>query len=105
MIFNLRSDDRGVTPPFFVGAEIRAGHYPGLYRRNRMFTHLVDPPPVLTGTYGAAEQSPIIVRGFGIKENTAIPQIFVSSATKKKMERLLAAENVFAHGCRGKNDK
>lgn len=95
LIFDLRADDRGAYTSFFVGARIRAGlYYPGLCRRNIMFTHLVDPPPAVTRTYGAAEQSLRIIRGFGIKENTVIPQIFVSSVTKNKMERLLTAENV-----------
>lgn len=95
VIFDLRADDRGAYTSFFVGSRMRAGlYYPGLSRRNRMFTHLVDPPPVVSRTYGAAEQSLKIIRGFGINENTAIPQIFVSSTTKKKMERLLTAENV-----------
>lgn len=95
LIFDLRADDRGAYTSFFVGARMRAGlYYPGLSRRNRMFTHLVDPPPAVTRTYGAAEQSLRIIRGFGIKENTLIPQIFVSSATKNKMERLLAAESI-----------
>ena len=98
LIFDLRADDRGAYTSFFVGARIRAGlYYPGLFRRNRMFTHLVDPPPAVTRTYGAAEQSLRILRGFGIKENTVIPRIFVSSVTKNKMERLLAAENVDVH--------
>ena len=98
LIFDLRADDRGAYTSFFVGAKIRVGlYYPELFRRNRMFTHLVDPPPAVTRTYGAAEQSLRIIRGFGIKENTVIPQIFVSSATKNKMEKLLTAENVAVH--------
>ena len=98
LIFDLRADDRGAYTSFFVGARMRASlYYPGLSRRNRMFTHLVEPPPVVTRTYGAAEQSLRIIRGFGIKENTVIPQIFVSSVTKNKMEILLAEENVDVH--------
>ena len=98
LIFDLRADDRGAYTSFFVGARMRAGlYYPGLSWRNRMFTHLVDPPPVVTRTYGAAEQSLRIIRAFGIEENTVIPQIFVSSVTKNKIERLLAAENVAVH--------
>jgi ADP-heptose:LPS heptosyltransferase len=97
LIFDLRADDRGAYTSFFVGAKMRAAlYYSGLFWRNRMFTHLVDPPPATERerTYRAAEQSLRIIRGFGIKETTVIPQIFVSSATKNKVEGLLAAENV-----------
>jgi ADP-heptose:LPS heptosyltransferase len=99
LIFDLRADDRGAYTSFFVGARMRAAlYYSGLFWRNRMFTHLVDPPPTTEKerTYRAAEQSLKIVRGFGIKEDTVIPQIFVSSATKNKTAGLLAAENVVA---------
>jgi len=99
LIFDLRADDRGAYTSFFVGAKIRAAlYYSGLFWRNRMFTHLVDPPPPTEKekTYRAADQSLKIIRGFGIKENTVIPQIFVSSATKNKVEGLLVAENVAA---------
>lgn len=99
LIFDLRADDRGAFTSFLIGATIRAAlYYSGFFWRNRMFTHLVDPPPPTEKerTYRAADQSLKIIRGFGIKENTVIPQIFVSPATKNKAKRLLAAENVAA---------
>ena len=99
LIFDLRADDRGAFTSFLIGAPIRAAlYYSGFFWRNRMFTHLVDPPPTTERerTYRAADQSLKIIRGFGIKENTVIPQIFVSPATKNKAKRLLAAENVAA---------
>ncbi len=96
LIFDLRADDRGAYTSFFVGARIRAAlYYAGLFWRNRMFTHLVDAPATeREKTCRAAEQSLKIIKGFGIKESTVIPQIFVSSATKNKIETLLAAEKV-----------
>jgi ADP-heptose:LPS heptosyltransferase len=95
LIFDLRADDRGAYTSFFIGARMRAGlYYAGLSWRNRLFTHLSDPPPVVEKINGAAEHSLRVIRGFGIKENTAVPHIFVSSATKNKMGRLLAAENI-----------
>ena len=95
LIFDLRADDRGAYTSFFVGATMRAAlYYSKLSWRNRMFTHLVDPPLAKERIHGAAEQSLKIVRGFGIKENTSIPQIFVSETMKDKMLKLMAAEKI-----------
>jgi len=97
LVFDLRADDRGAYTSFFIGARMRASlYYSALSWRNRLFTNLVDPPPAVTRVHGAAEQSLRLIRGFGIKESTVIPQIFVSPATKNKMAGLLAAENVAA---------
>jgi ADP-heptose:LPS heptosyltransferase len=99
LIFDLRADDRGAYTSFFIGSKMRAAlYYSKLSWRNRMFTHLVDSPPSTERERKcrAAEQSLKIIRGFGIKENAVIPQIFVSSATKNKIGELLAAENVAA---------
>ena len=43
---------------------------------------------------GAPEQSLKIIRGFGIKETTSIPQIFVDEKLKDKMSKLLTEEKV-----------
>jgi len=97
LVFDLRADDRGAYTSFFIGAKMRASlYYPGLSWRNRLFTNLVDPPPAVTRVHGAAEQSLRLIRGFGIKESTVIPQIFVSPSTTNKMAELLVAENVAA---------
>ena len=86
LIFDLRADDRGAYTSFFIGAKMRAGlYYPGLSWRNRLFTNLVDPLQVTTRTHGAAEQSLRIIRGFGIKETTSIPKIFVSQEIKGEL--------------------
>ena len=97
LLFDLRADDRGAFISFFSGARIRAAlYYQGLHWRNKMFTHLANPPQAKERILGAAEQSLKIIRSFGIQETTSIPQIFVSTATKNKMGRLLKAENVAA---------
>ena len=95
LLFDLRADDRGAFISFFSGAKMRAAlYYSGLIWRNKAFTHLVDPLPQKERVYGAAEQSLKILRGFGIKETTSIPQIFVSETMKDKMLKLMAAEKI-----------
>lgn len=95
LMFDLRADDRGTIIVYLAGAKIRAAlHYPGLSWRNRAFTHLVDPLPAKERIHGAAEQSLKIVCGFGIKETTSIPQIFVSQKIKNKAAELITAEKI-----------
>ena len=95
LIFDLRSDDRGAYTSFLVSAPIRAAlHYPGLSWRNRAFTHLVEPLPNNERVYSAAEQSLRIVRGFGIKETTTIPKIYVSNKIKDKVAELINVEEI-----------
>jgi ADP-heptose:LPS heptosyltransferase len=95
LLFDLRADDRGAFISFFSGAKMRAAlYYSGLFWRNRAFTNLVDPPPVKENILGAAEQSLKIVRGFGIKETTSTPQIFVTEKLKDKISTLLIEEKV-----------
>ena len=97
LLFDLRADDRGAFISFLSGAKMRAAlYYRGINWRNNMFTHLANPPEAKEKVFGAAEQSLKIIRSFGIQETTSIPQIFVSTVTKSKIERLLAAENVAA---------
>ena len=95
LMFDLRADDRGTIMAYLAGAKIRAAlYYPGLSWRNRAFTHLVDPPPAKERIHGAAEQSLKIIRGFGIKETTAIPKIVVSKIIKDKIVELIDAEKI-----------
>ncbi|MCX6224575.1 MAG: glycosyltransferase family 9 protein, partial [Bacteroidia bacterium] len=95
LLFDLRADDRGAFISFFSGARIRAALYcSGLFGRNRAFTHLVDPPLAKERILGAAEQSLQIIRGFGIKETTSTPQIFVTEKLKDKMSALLTEEKI-----------
>jgi heptosyltransferase-3 len=95
LLFDLRADDRGAFLSFLSGAKMRAAlYFPTLRWRNRAFTHLVDPPPIKEKVLGAAEQTLIIIRGFGIKETTSIPQIFVNEKLKDKMSKLLTEENI-----------
>ena len=95
LLFDLRADDRGAFISFFSGAKMRAAqYYSSLSWRNRAFTHLVDSPPAKERILGAAEQSLKIIRGFGIKEITSTPQIFVAQNLRDKMSKLLTEEKV-----------
>jgi len=95
LVIDLRADDRGAVASFLTGAPVRAGlFYPGMTWRNRLFTHLVDPPPRRERTFGAAEQSLQIIRGLGIKETTTIPHIVVSAESKQKTRQIIAAEKI-----------
>jgi heptosyltransferase-3 len=95
LLFDLRADDRGAFISFLSGAKMRAALYcPGLFWRNRAFTHLVDPPSAKERILGAAEQSLKIIRGFAIKETTSTPQIFVAEKLKDRISALLTEENI-----------
>lgn len=95
LVFDLRADDRGAFLSFFSGAKLRAAqYYSGLFWRNRAFTHLVDPPSSGERILGAAEQSLKIIRGFGIKETTSTPQIFVSETSRNTISQMLAGEKI-----------
>ncbi|HUN53798.1 MAG TPA: glycosyltransferase family 9 protein [Smithella sp.] len=95
LLFDLRADQRGAFISFLSGAKIRAAqYYTSLPWRNRAFTHLVNPPAAKERILGASEQSLKIIRGFGIKETTARPQVFVAQNMKDEMLNLLTAEKV-----------
>ena len=95
LLFDLRADDRGAYISLLSGAKMRAAlYYKGINWRNRMFTHLANPPEAKERIFGAAEQSLKIIRSFGIQETTSIPQIFVSTETKNKVITLLKTENI-----------
>ncbi|PKN70955.1 MAG: hypothetical protein CVU54_02950 [Deltaproteobacteria bacterium HGW-Deltaproteobacteria-12] len=97
LVIDLRADDRGAITSLLTGAPFRAAlFYPGLSWRNRLFTHLVNPPPVKNRVFGAAEQSLQIIRGLGIKEETSVPRIAVSAESEQKVRQILAAENIAA---------
>lgn len=98
LVIDLRSDDRGAYTSFFSGAQMRAAlFYPGLSRRNRFFTHLVDPEPVKERVFGAAEQSLKIIRGLGIEETTSAPRIIISAESEQKVRQIIAAEKIVAN--------
>ncbi len=99
LLFDLRADERGAFISLLSGTKMRCAlYYPGWKWRNKAFTHLVEPPPPpREKIYGAAEQSLCIVRGFGVKEITNIPKIFVSPEIKDKTASLLAMENIDTH--------
>ncbi|MEN6623008.1 MAG: glycosyltransferase family 9 protein [Smithella sp.] len=98
LVIDLRADDRGAMTSFFTGAPIRAAlFYPGMAWRNRLFTHLViEPLPKKERVYGAAEQSLQIIRGLGIMEESAVPQIAVSTKSEQKVREIIANEKIIS---------
>lgn len=95
LVIDLRADDRGAITSFLTGAKMRAAlYYPGMTWRNRLFTHLVDPPPSKERIYGAAEQSLRIIRGLGIEDVTTVPQITVNEKMVRKVRAIIAAEKI-----------
>ncbi|NTW07896.1 MAG: glycosyltransferase family 9 protein, partial [Syntrophaceae bacterium] len=98
LVVDLRADDRGAYTSFFSRAKMRVAlFYPGLSRRNRFFTHLVDSEPVKERVFGAAEQSLKIIRGLGIKEETSVPRIVISAESEQKVRQIIAAEKISAN--------
>lgn len=95
LVFDFRGHERGAYTAFLSGAPLRiARHYPHLpWPRNRLFTHLValsaDPLPV-----GAADQSLIILRAFGIETKQVIPRLELSAAVRRRAGEILAAAGV-----------
>ncbi|MBW2558582.1 MAG: glycosyltransferase family 9 protein [Deltaproteobacteria bacterium] len=99
LVFDLRSDDRGAYMAFLSGASIRAALlYRGLKWRNFLFTHLADPLPPKERIYGAAEQSLLVVRGFGIDTEDGIPKLWISEKARESVKQLLHHEGVTAVG-------
>jgi ADP-heptose:LPS heptosyltransferase len=98
LVIDLRADDRGAITSFFTGAPLRAAlYYPGLTWRNRLFTHLVlEPVPKKERVLGAAEQSLQIIRGLGMKEETSIPRIIVSTESEQTVRQIITAEKIVA---------
>ena len=95
LVIDLRSDDRGAYMAFLSGAPIRAALlYRGLKWRNRLFTHLADPTPSNERFYSAAEQSLLVVRGFGIHTKDGIPKLLVSEKAAGNIKQLLDRNGV-----------
>ena len=95
LLFDLRADDRGAYISLLSGAKMRAAlYYREIDWRNRMFTHLANPPQTEERVLGAAEQSLKILRSFGIQETTSTPQLSISTATRNKAIELLASEKI-----------
>ena len=99
LVFDLRSDDRGAYMALLSGAQVRAALlYRGLKWRNFLFTHLADPLSPKERIHGAAEQSLLVVRGFGIDTEDGIPKLRVSEKARENVKQLLDREGVTAVG-------
>ena len=99
LAFDLRLDDRGAFMAFLTGAPSRISlvDHTAIWR-NRLFTHLVDPPPATQRRYGAAEQSLQIVREFGVETGDTTPKLWVRDETAERVRHLLDREGVSAAG-------
>ena len=97
LVFDLRAGDRGAILAYLTGAPNRVSL---LYRkgvpfwRNRLFTHLIDPPPTTEKPRGAAEQSLRIVRGLGIAAHDTTPRLWVSEKIRNHTRDLLRNEKI-----------
>jgi len=95
LAFDLRSDDRGAFMALLSGASIRASivyHY--VPWRNKLFTHLADPPPVDKMVCSAAEQSLRVVREFGIHSQDNVPKLSVSGKIHNRVKQLFDKEGI-----------
>jgi heptosyltransferase-3 len=104
LVFDLRSDERGAFMAFITGAPVRAALYYGdvPFYRNRLFTHLLEPPFLKESFLGAAEQTFRIIRGFGIEAKTDVPKLWVSDETMHRAEKILEGEGI--HPLTGPSD-
>ena len=97
LVIDLRASDRGAIIAYLSGAPRRAAL---LYRggvpfwRNRVFTHLVDPPPSIKKVRGAAEQSLRIVRGLGIESCDTTPRLWISEEVSRRVREVLQNEKM-----------
>jgi len=97
LVIDLRLDDRGAFMALLTGAPRRVSLIDRTaVWRNRLFTHLVDPPPAPRRIYGAAEQSLQIVRGVGVKTRDATPKLWVDDETAGTVRCLLDREGISA---------
>jgi heptosyltransferase-3 len=95
LVVDLRLDDRGAFMALFTGALQRVSliHRTAVWR-NRLFTHLVDPPPTAQRIYGAAEQSLQIVRACGVQTGDHWPKLWVDDETEGTVRCLLDREGI-----------
>ncbi|MDA8125519.1 MAG: glycosyltransferase family 9 protein [Deltaproteobacteria bacterium] len=97
IVFDLRGDERGGYMAFATGAPIRvAQHYPDMtWPRNSLFTHLLTYPlsDVCTPEKAAAPSLGIL-RAFGIKVGSAVPELHLSDEIRRRAAALLAVEGI-----------
>jgi heptosyltransferase-3 len=88
---DLRLDERGAYMAFISGAmiRIRMSNPDVPYWPNRLFTHLVTPPPRPGKTGGAAEQSLCILRALGINTESNTPVLLISDKNRSTALEIL----------------
>jgi len=97
LVFDLRAGDRGAILAYLTGAPKRVSllYEKGVpFWRNRLFTHLIDPPSGSERVRGAAEQSLRIVRGLGIAARDTTPKLRISEQVKERTSHLLQSEKI-----------
>jgi len=95
LVVDLRLDDRGAFMALLTGAPQRVSLIDRTaVWRNRLFTHLVDPPPAAQRIYGAAEQSLQIVRACGVETGDHRPKLWVDDETAVTVRYLLDREGI-----------
>jgi len=88
---DLRLDERGGYMAFVSGAprRVRLHNSNVSSWRNRLFTHLVSPPPRPGKIRGAAEQTLCLVREMGVETDDIIPRLFVSEKSRQMAVNIL----------------
>ena len=95
LVFDLRASDRGAFMAFLSSAPIRASIvYHSIPWRNKLFTHLADPPPVDKTDCTAAEQSLRVVREFGVGSQDDVPELWVSEKVHNRVKQLFDEEGI-----------
>ncbi len=101
LAIDLRAGDRGAFLACVTGAPVRVAL---LYRkgvpfwRNRVFTHLINPPLLNEKIRVAAEQSLRIIRGMGIEPCETAPRLWVSEEVDRRVKELLQKEKIPGSG-------
>jgi predicted lipopolysaccharide heptosyltransferase III len=101
VVFDLRAGDRGAIMAWLTRAPCRVSlYYPRdiPFWRNRLFTHIVDPPPLTTLYMGAVEQTLRIVREFGIDTADRSPSLRVPGEVAGRVSVILRESGIEAAG-------
>ena len=88
---DLRLDERGAYMAFASGAPVRVRLYNRdvPYLQNRLFTHLLTPPPRSAKARGAAEQSLALVREMGVDTEDIVPRLWVADGSRRRAREIL----------------
>lgn len=93
---DLRTGTRGAVIAALSGARTRLGRYAedGTLWRNRLFTHLVRPDPVLELRQYVPEHALNILSPLGLRISSLRPALFVPETRKRRLRSLLHAAGI-----------